>query len=373
MHLIYTEKVQANYMSKKNNVQFKLILFIYFLIFFIMTNIKKIALATVSLLITTSAFAASVSTTTTGTTVNTAAATVTSTGAKAPSASLEIKSKPILVNKTSTGITLAWEKVPAAANYIVKYSKKSVANSTETNPQYDNETDPVTATGTTVDNLEPNTNYYFSVVAVDAENNESDTYSDELATKTDAATTIAATGAVAPVAATGAAQVSSLAITNVVAEDNKTISLEFSAALGTDPVTIKVMKISDNSDVPVSKVLPDPSSPNKVLATVATVLDPSSSYSITIISAKDTKGNNIQEGVNGVKEFQTAPTLAASPESDLNAASASGATLSGATASGSIVTPTALPATGTKENLIVIVALLLSFVIVYSYRRKLAK
>ncbi len=318
-----------------------------------MRHIKKIALVTAALMLTTSAFAAS--------------GTVTPPTAPA-SASLELKSAPKLVSKTSTWVTLEWEKVDAASTYIVKYSTKSVANSTETNPQYDNETDPVTATGTTVENLEANTDYYFSVVAVDKDNNESDTYSDELNVKTDAATAASAT------AGTGAAAASSLAITNVTAQDNKTITLEFSAALGTDPVTVKITKTTDSSDVPVAEVTPDASSPNNVLVKVATVLDANSSYSVTVISAKDAAGNNIQEGVNGVKEFQTPVNLAASPEAGaLDAAAGTGASMTGATATGALNGAPELPATGTKENMIVIVALMLSFGIVYGYRKRFAK
>ncbi len=309
-------------------------------------------------MLTTSAFAA------TGTT------TAAPTSEKAPvSASLELKGAPKLVSKTSTWVTLEWEKVEAATNYIVKYSKQSVANSTETNPQYDNETDPVTATGTTVENLEADTDYYFSVVAVDKDNNESDTYSDELNVKTDSA--VAGSGAVA---ATGTGAASSLALSNVTAQDNKTLSLEFSAALGTDPVSVKITKTTDSSDVPVAQITPDASSPNNVIVKVATVLDANSSYSVTVISAKDATGNNIQEGVNGVKEFQTPVNLAASLEAGaLDAAALSGATMSGATASGALNGAPALPATGTKENLIVIVALMLSFGIVYGYRKRFAK
>jgi len=141
-----------------------------------MTHTKKIAIATLILFTTsTMAFAA------TGAQVSTTGAVV--------KASLEVKSAPKLVSKTSNSITLEWEKVDAAATYIVKYSKNSVATSSLPNPQYDNETDPVTTTGTTISNLESDMNYYFSVVAVDKDNNESDTYSDELKVKTDAGAT----------------------------------------------------------------------------------------------------------------------------------------------------------------------------------------
>lgn len=320
-----------------------------------MTNIKKTFAILASLAFVWSAFAATWDTwsvTTTSTTNN---------------ASLDVTWAPKLVSKTSTWITLEWAKVDAAATYIVKYSKKSVATSTDPNPQYDNETDPVTTTGSTVTWLNPDTQYYFSVVAVDANWNESDTYSDELAVKTDAAwTTTTASGTEV------AASASTLAVTNAVAVDNKTVKVEFSSALSTDPITLKITKTSDNSDVPVSSVTGS-TSPNTVVATIATVLDPKSSYQVVIIDAKDASGNNIQKGVNGIKEFLTPENLAVSPEAMLNSAMATWATLSGATESGAVLPNLEAARSGPKENLIIIASLLISLWIFFSLRKKLVK
>ena len=97
--------------------------------------------------------------------------------------------------------------------------------------------------------------------------------------------------------------------------------------------------------MPVTETKIDPVTPTKVIVTVGTQLDPKSSYSLTVIQAKDTTGNNIQEGVNGIKEFNTPETLAINPEAALNAATASGMTASGATESGALATATSLPAT----------------------------
>lgn len=318
-----------------------------------MTHIKKLAILLIALVFTSTAMAATGTTTTDTTT----------------SSSLEVKWAPVLVAKTNNSVTLSWNKVDIATSYIVKYSTKSVATSTEANPQYDNETDPVTSTGTVISGLTPNTDYYFSVVAVDKDNNESDTFSDELQVKTDnASVTAPATGS--GVSATTAAPTAwAFALSNVTAIDNKTVSLEFSSALGTTPVTIKITKTSDNSDVPVASVTPDTTTPTKATAKISTILDPSSTYSVTVITASDVAGNTIKQGVDGIKEFPTLANLPASPETTLNAWSDSGATMSGTT-----TTPNLEAAkTGPKESLIITLALLLSLAVVYTYRKKFAK
>jgi len=317
-----------------------------------MKNIKKIiALASVALFIQTVSAATWDTATPTAT-----SATVTTTSADT---SLELPTPPRLVNKTSTWVTLEWDKVSAASGYIVLYSKTSVATSTDPNALYDNETDQVTETWATISDLEANTKYYFAVVPVDKEGNQGSTFSSELSVSTDASTSTA-TGATTTTVPT-----SSLALSGVTVIDNKTLAVQFNALLGTEPVTVKITKTSDNSDIAVSEIVPDATLKDTVAIKLNTVLDPSSSYSLTVISAKDEAGNNISEGVNGIKEFTTLATLASAPE--LN--SASWATMSGAT----LPDAKALPATWTKENLIVLAALILSFGIVFIYRRKLVK
>lgn len=305
----------------------------------------------------------------TGTTATGMTATPAMTAANT---SLEVKGAPRLIKKTADSITLEWDKVPSASAYIVKYSKTSVATSKDPNAQYDNETDSVTTTGAVItklstsnEKLTPATSYYFSVVAIDSTGKESDTFSDELMVTTDAATgTTAATGTVT----TMAPATTALAIKDLMVSDDKTLSLSFNAGLSTDPVRVKITKTSDNSDVMVASVTPDATAPNTVTVTTLSPLSASSSYTLTVLAAKDVAGNNIQEGVSGIKEFTTAetlkltsPVMTAAPAMD-----ASGNTLSGAVATG-----TTKVATGAQENLIVFAALLLSLGIVYIYRRKL--
>lgn len=303
----------------------------------------------------------------------TSGATVTSTGVTAgnvvvsttSTTSLEVKGAPRLVKKTADSITLEWDAVPTAFGYIVKYSKTSVASSTDPNAQYDNETDQVTTTGAVITKLSSSneklvaaTSYYFSVVAIDKDGKESDTFSDELTVTTEAS----------GVTTTGST--TALAIKDLVVSDDRTLVLSFSSDLSVDPVRVKVTKTSDNSDVPVGTVVQDSTLPNTVTVTILSALSPASSYTLTVLSAKDAAGNNIQEGVSGLKEFTTAETLKASVSETPTLYAANSA--SGATLSGAVDTTSATKvATGAKENLIVLAALLLSLGIVYIYRRKL--
>jgi hypothetical protein len=293
--------------------------------------------------------------------------------------SLEVKGAPRLVKKTADSVVIEWDTVPSASAYIVKYSKVSVANSKDPNAQYDNETDQITTTGSTITKLSSTneklasaTPYYFSVVAIDKEGKESDTFSDELMVTTESSamaastgpTTSSSTGIVSP------ATTVPLAIKDLVVSDDKTLSLSFNTNLSSDPVKVKITKTSDSSDIPVATVAQDPVNPAAVVITTLATISPSSSYTIAVLSAKDTLGNTIQEGVNGLKEFTTVETLKASADSTPILAAAgtdTGATLTGA------LTPEAATkvATGAKENVIVFAALLLSLGIVAIYRRKL--
>jgi len=318
-----------------------------------MKYIKYVAM--ISLLSISTAALAATAVTSTGVTTDTATVATTT--------SLEVKGAPRLVKKTSNSVALEWDAVTGATAYIVKYSKTSVANSTDPNAQYDNETDQVTSTGTVItklsssnEKLSPATAYYFSVVAIDKDGKESDTFSDELMVTTDAAGTAA-------VATTASGAATTLALASVTVTDDRTLTVAFNMDLGTDPVTVKITKTSDNSDVTVGLVTPDTTKKDTVIVSTATTLSPTTSYTLTVLSAKDMAGNSIQEGVSGLKEFSTPATMTTS----MAAGTDTGATLSGSV----VPEATTTVATGTKENLLVLVALLLSVGIVYIYRKKL--
>ena len=301
------------------------------------------------------------------TTVTTPTATVTGSAVSVggTSVSLNVEGAPTVVGTTPTSVTLEWKKVDAAVSYIVKYSTKSVATSADPNAVYDNETSPVTETGTTVDKLTAGSTYYFAVVALDKEGNESDSLSEEVEVNL---SKVSATTASASGSATAA---SSFALSSVTPKNTRTLVLEFSAALGTDPLQIKLQKTSNSAAIEVQSAVVDSANPTTATVTLASDLEADSSYSLTVISAKDATGNNIPEGINAIKEFTTLASLAPATEVPLNAASATGATASGATATG-VVAPEALPQTGTKENLLMILALLSGLGIVFAFRKKAA-
>jgi len=336
-----------------------------------MKHTKQILAGLVLLSLSTSAFAADPVAVPVAATGTAAVATAATTGD-----TLNVPGAPSVVSQTPTSVTLQWPKVAAAKTYVVKYSKSSVAQAFAKGDKmaaYEMETDQVTSTGTTISSLKTDTSYYFSVVALDAANNESTTNSEELAVKlvaTDAtaatgATVATATGTTAPVVAPTA---SSLKLTAVNVVNDKTITVDFSAPLSATPVTVKLTKSIDTSAVSVASVTADPANPSRVTVSLATPLSPSSSYSIIVIDAADQKGLPIAEGVNAVKEFATAATLVktAGTEVALNAAPAA------ATVSGAAVPAGNLPATGTQENIILLVAALLAVGIMYGIQKKRA-
>ncbi|MDD5197710.1 MAG: hypothetical protein PHN60_02520 [Candidatus Gracilibacteria bacterium] len=281
---------------------------------------------------------------------------------------LEVKGAPRLIKKTTDSVVLEWDSVLNASAYIVKYSKSSVANSTDPVAQYDNETDQVTTTGAVItklsstnEKLAPATSYYFSLVAIDKDGKESDTFSDELMVTTEATEVTVSSGV------TTSDVITALAIKDLVVSDDKTLSLSFNSDLSVDPVQVKITKTSDNSSVLVGTVIQDPTMLNTVVVTTLSALSPASSYTLTVLSAKDSLGNTIQEGVSGLKEFTTAETLKTSTSVVAPTSTADITALSGSVSPESATKV----ATGAKENLIVFIALILSLGIVYIYRRKL--
>ena len=337
------------------------------------------------------------------------------------------KYAPRLTSTASGSVTLEWDVVPGASAYIVKYGTDSVASSTNQDAQYSDQSDPITATGTTITGLK-NTTYYFALVGVTSQGDESDTFSNELkvvvgsSTSTSTGATVAAptttaaptgtgtapapvtqstpapasalttpptttssTGTEAPVAptASGAATNTSadFSVASVSVVDNKTLSIKFTGDLSTDAITLHVTKTSDNSDVTVDSVAVDPSDSKGAIAKLTGVLVPSTSYAVTVATATDVSGNAIATGVKGSSDFTTPDTLADTTPVALDAAgtgtTASGATVgTGATSTGVAASAADamksqdLPATGTKENLLVVASLAIAFVIVMARRRK---
>ncbi len=345
---------------------------------------KKLQILTAGLLLASltplAAFAATgtetaVPTTTAPTTLaapTTATATTAAPTGAAASDALNVPGAPRLVSKTADSVTLEWDKVAPAKAYIVKYSKTSVAQAFKegkTNAVYDMESDQVTATGTTIKDLKADTPYYFAVVAVDAANNESTTNSEELAV------TLSATDGTSASGATAATNFKLSAVTVV---NDMTLHVDFSSPLSpTTPVSVKLTKTVDTSSVVVQSIATDSANASRAVVILSTPLDPSSSYSLVVIQAKDTSGASISQGVNAIKEFTTTANLVKMA----TAATASGTTGSGAEValnaaptegSGALATNGTLPATGTQETLLLVLAALVALAIVSFVRSRKA-
>jgi LPXTG-motif cell wall-anchored protein len=296
-------------------------------------------------------------------------------------ANLNVPGAPKLVTQTPTSVTLEWVGVPAAKSYIVKYSKTSVSEAFKagkTNATYDMESDQVTSTGTTIKDLKAGTVYYFAVVALDATNNESMTNSEELAVTLAPATGATASGAVA-------STTSEFKLIGVSVVDAMTLMIDFNAPLSTDPVSVKLVKSSNAAATAIKSIVPG-KTPAQAVITLATPLDAASSYSLVVISAKDSKGSSISQGLNAVKEFATSSNLVKTAATTVlptvgAMATASGVTLSGSTLSGAVANTEAsgalnaapeLPATGTQETLLLVLAAIIAFAIVLFARARRA-
>lgn len=346
-----------------------------------MKNIKKIAIAMLLLVFTnTIALAASGDTSTWTTNANDSWSTI---------SNLAIEWSPKLVSKTDTSLTLEWSKVTAAAMYIVKYDKKSVANWDV--DWYWYESEPTVSTWTIIPGLDPLTDYYFSVVVLDSNGTESDVFSDELKVKTDdVKKTETNSWTWADVNKDSWEKTDSeFSVISWLATDNKTIVLEFNNILGSWEITVKdLTKTSNNSNIPVvSEAKVDPVNPKKAIIKVIWILDPSSTYSITVISATDDKWENIKQWIAWITEFTTLDNLPIAPEllnlsagwaEPIVAWSGSEAAVTDATASWSSASwatnvDIVAPVVWANQNLIVVMALILSLWIVYIYRRRTAK
>ena len=328
-----------------------------------MVRVSTTLLVAFTLLATAPAFAQAPETTSTAaTTVASGAPSVTT----ATSASTS-NTAPKLVSTASGSVTLSWDALPTASAYIVKYGSTSVASSTDPNAQYTDQTDPVAGTGTTITGLQ-NSTYYFALVTVDDKGNESDTFSDEL--KAAVGSTAASAPDTTSTSASGAtttASDGSFAVVSAKAVDTQTLSVTFSDELSSDPIaptSVRVTKTSDNSDVTVDAITADSTDPKKAAISLVGILQPSTAYTVTIVSLKNKAGAPIQTGVKGTSEFQTPATLTEVP---LNAAPASTGATTG-TGTPAVLAANSqkagLPATGAREDFLVIVSLLIAVGIV---------
>lgn len=289
-----------------------------------------------------------------------------------------VTSKPKVVKQSDTSLSIEWNPVQNAAGYRVKYDTRSIENATDPTLNYTNISSIVTTTGTTIDNLKPNTNYYFSIVSLDASGSEAEFDSPELSVAFNGTlsgvTTTGATTAVSTTSTTATQSV--LSIANVRVFDNKHIAVDFSTLLAKDTAPkLSITKSSDNSNVEVANVKIDLFDNKRAIVDLSGALSANTAYTIRVISAKTASNISIADTANVSKDFTTSKDIidatagSLNAPSNPNAVSATGNVLtgstasSGSTASGAVKTnqaPQKLPNTGASDVVLLLLFLTVS-------------
>lgn len=267
---------------------------------------------------------------------------------------------PIITGTDANSVSLAWSGVEGAAGYVVEYGITS-----------GNYTADATATGETLtlSGLQNGSTYYMVLIPTDADGLDFDGTSEEISVEIGATST-------------------SFALTEVVAMDSKNVIATFSANLSNDPITAKLIKSSDASDVSIANITKDATNPKQVTITTTDSLDPSTTYRLTIINARGEDGTIIKSGIDAFKEFPTTedlPTVTGDAtvtpavippaplmERDLNAAPENEAIVAETTTLEAVAAEAeTLPETGPTETLLMIMAMLIAAGIM-TLRKRLA-
>ena len=109
---------------------------------------------------------------------------------------------------------------------------------------------------------------------------------------------------------------SALAISSVRVVDDLTVALDFSSPIDASTVRIRITRTRDAVNVTVASVEADTMDDKRARIRLNDRLDPSSSYSLIVLSAKGKDGSTITDGVDAITEFATTAALVkASPQS----------------------------------------------------------
>ena len=137
---------------------------------------------------------------------------------------------------------------------------------------------------------------------------------------------------------------SALAISSVRVVDDLTVALDFSSPIDASTVRIRITRTRDAVNVTVASVEADTMDDKRARIRLNDRLDPSSSYSLIVLSAKGKDGSTITDGVDAITEFATTAALVkASPQSvktgstvstPTNTSTSTASTVTGTTLSG---------------------------------------
>lgn len=110
----------------------------------------------------------------------------------------------------------------------------------------------------------------------------------------------------------------SLLVDSITSVDDAHIVVEFNQEIITESVRVRITRQDDDSNVRIESFTgtQDPKSINIILSDI---LEPDTSYKMTIISAISQEGVIIKDGADGLKEFTTPENLAKFAPVELNA------------------------------------------------------
>ncbi len=278
------------------------------------------------------------------------AATGDTTATTSATADFAFTAAPVASDITGNSVKIAWDKVEGSTGYMVHYGKVSA----KADGKYENDSDLIdaTETGASLDKLEAKTTYYVAVSAYDKDANESPLSDEITVTTTDASATATDMNS--------ASGITALSVKSVNVTSANKLEVVFSAELDNSPAAKREFKLAskDGAEIAISSV--ELTDTNKLSLTLATPVEVSKDYSLTVLALNDKDGNSIQAGVDGQFAFTAPETI-----DGLDAASWSGNAAEVATDA------KALPKTGPEQFLIFALAMIL-WLIVLSYRKKIS-
>ncbi len=221
-----------------------------------------------------------------------------------PSWALEITSAPTLVSSSDTSLSIDWEDVPDAIGYYLYYD----TTTGETWGYSDGWIDLIDVSEYTIEWLQPDTEYFVGLTAVDLEWNES-LFSPEAAFRTTWEVSAGPSG-------------QEFALDDVTPTAIDTLTLSFNSELDTSPGAEREFLILNSiteEEVFVTAAEVDPQDPSKLIVVLDRDLIPEDAYNFTIISLADASGRNIESWIDGLTKFDV-PAEFPSDEPELNAA-----------------------------------------------------
>ncbi len=171
-----------------------------------------------------------------------------------------------------------------------------------------------------------------------------------------------------------------LLLSTVSVTDAMTVGLEFNQAIQIDSLRVRIIDQATNESVRIASITGS-TTPRLAVIKTSTALTAGASYVLTITSALSTTEMTIKAGIDSIREFSVPVTLkgaSLNAPSNPNAVIAASGSMTKPTltqsgsASGSMAKPSdteALPATGTPTTLLIILAAISAFALLFVRKR----